>query len=254
MGDDVLDVDDFLKLVNDPRFIPGIYNYCDRRCERCRFADRCSVNAETLREREHAAPEMLAQGINQSLTLTIDLLKRWCEREGIDFDAIQTDPEIAKAVEDEMHRRDEARNDPLQKLAESYTSAALQIVERLSAAEPFNTWPAEVCEARDTIAWFAPAVSSKTYRALSGAAVHEPAEEADGVQSDWNGSAKVARLDIAESRAAWEAVLSLGGAAEDSPMREMIGLLDRIDAALAERFAHAMEFVRPGFDEPERIR
>ena len=28
---------------NEPEFIPGIYNCCDRWCERCRFTDRCRV-------------------------------------------------------------------------------------------------------------------------------------------------------------------------------------------------------------------
>jgi hypothetical protein len=251
MADRVLDVDDFLKQVNDPRFVPGVYNYCDRRCEQCRFADRCSLNAEKLRE-PGTAHETLTEGVERSATLAIKLMRRWCEREGIDFDAIQADPETQDAVEDEIRRMEEAKNDPLLKLAETYTSAATKIVERLSAAEPFNTWPPEVCEARDTIAWLALPVSTKTSRALSGAAVHPSGDECDDVQNDWNGSAKVARIDVAESRIAWETLLSAGGAAKDSPMREMIRLLEQIDAGLGERFPRAMEFVRPGFDEPER--
>ena len=34
--------EDFIKNVNDPKNIPGIYNYCDRWCERCSFTDKCS--------------------------------------------------------------------------------------------------------------------------------------------------------------------------------------------------------------------
>ena len=29
------------KLAADPNHIPGIYNYCDRWCERCSFTSRC---------------------------------------------------------------------------------------------------------------------------------------------------------------------------------------------------------------------
>lgn len=29
------------ELARDPRFIPGIYNYCDRWCKRCELASRC---------------------------------------------------------------------------------------------------------------------------------------------------------------------------------------------------------------------
>jgi len=31
------------ELAGDPRFISGIYNYCDRWCERCNFTSRCLV-------------------------------------------------------------------------------------------------------------------------------------------------------------------------------------------------------------------
>lgn len=33
------------ELAKDPRFIPGVYNYCDRWCERCAFTSRCMTYA-----------------------------------------------------------------------------------------------------------------------------------------------------------------------------------------------------------------
>ena len=42
---------DLLELAGDPRFISGIYNYCDRWCERCQFTSRCLLYAQ---ERESA--------------------------------------------------------------------------------------------------------------------------------------------------------------------------------------------------------
>jgi hypothetical protein len=44
--------------------------------------------------------------------------------------------------------------------------------------------------------------------------------------------------------------MQAGGAASDSPLTEIVTLLDRIDRGIAERFPRAMEFLRPGFDEP----
>ncbi len=32
---------ELVELAGDPRFISGIYNYCDRWCERCNFTSRC---------------------------------------------------------------------------------------------------------------------------------------------------------------------------------------------------------------------
>jgi hypothetical protein len=33
----------FFRIVNNPRHIPSIFNYCDRWCERCPLTLRCSV-------------------------------------------------------------------------------------------------------------------------------------------------------------------------------------------------------------------
>jgi hypothetical protein len=55
--------------------IPGIYNYCDRRCERCRFADRCFQNLESMRGTDEVAaadsPESVAQIIARCPTGTM---------------------------------------------------------------------------------------------------------------------------------------------------------------------------------------
>ena len=36
-----MDKEKLKKLLKDERLIPGIYNYCDRWCERCSFTSRC---------------------------------------------------------------------------------------------------------------------------------------------------------------------------------------------------------------------
>ena len=66
------------------------------------------------------------------------------------------------------------------------------------------------------------------------------------MQSDWNGSAKVAAISIARSERAWRAVAAATG-------NEAAGVLAASLAALGQQmsveFPHAMEFRRPGFDE-----
>jgi hypothetical protein len=142
------------------------------------------------------------------------------------------------------------RVDALQKLATAYSHAALKLLDGLSAARALRTWPGEVDAAVETIGWYAGMVGSKVYRALHGFAERHELPEEDVVQTDWNGSAKLARLIVSESRDAWRVVLTAGEAPADSPLTELVSLLDRIDAGLAERFPRAMEFLRPGFDEP----
>src|SRR5574341_771910 len=43
------------EMVDDPRFISGVYNYCDRWCERCPLTARCLVYA-TEREQDTEDP------------------------------------------------------------------------------------------------------------------------------------------------------------------------------------------------------
>jgi hypothetical protein len=43
------------ELAEDPRFIPGIYSYCDRWCERCALTSWCMSRHHRHRERSIAA-------------------------------------------------------------------------------------------------------------------------------------------------------------------------------------------------------
>jgi len=42
-----VDRHDLQKLAADPKYVKGIYNYCDRWCERCPFTSRC-LNCELV--------------------------------------------------------------------------------------------------------------------------------------------------------------------------------------------------------------
>jgi hypothetical protein len=245
-------IESLVKRAQHPRLIPGIYNYCHRWCERCPFTDRC-LTFENGREYETAHPEAgVFEHVHDSFQQAFALLEAWCEREGIDFDKIRSDAN-SDAVTAELRRADAAVNsDPLQKLATAYTRASVEVVKSLEKASPFHAWDPAVRDSIDTIAWYSGMVSAKIHRALHGRLDREgDGIEWDEVQNDWNGSAKVARLAIAESRLAWEALLTAGDVAQDSPLRKVLDLLDRVDSGTAERFPQAMEFIRPGFDEPD---
>ena len=92
-------------------------------------------------------------------------------------------------------------------------------------------------------------IASKTYRAVFGSL--EEDHNASELQSGVNGSAKIARLMIAESTSAWTDVMKAGQASSNGVPAQIVALLVELDTLLAERFPQAMSFVRPGFDEPE---
>jgi hypothetical protein len=236
--------------MNRERIIEGIFNYCTRRCELCPFTAQCTLY-QSEREYEQRHPDASWQDqVHDSFAETFRLLEEWCKREGIDFEQIKRDAD-SEETNAELERAAAAvRADPLQQLATAYTHAALNVTDALASARALRRWPAEVGAALDTIAWNAGMVSAKVHRALHGHAERGLFRGDDPVQNDWNGSAKLARILIEESKRAWTVMLREGEAPEQSPLVELVGLLERIDGGLAERFPQAMEFVRPGFDKP----
>ena len=84
----IMDKDGIRKLAEDPRFTSGIYNYCDRWCERCVFTSRCMNYA--LSEQEHDNPE--ARDIHNQvfwdklrgiLSATLDMAREKAKEMGI---------------------------------------------------------------------------------------------------------------------------------------------------------------------------
>jgi hypothetical protein len=77
----------------------------------------------------------------------------------------------------------------------------------------------------------------------------EEEDDEDGFSMDANGTAKLVRLLIRESREAWQVLMQPGHAIGDGVPARMIARLDALDEAVAARFPDAMAFVRPGLDE-----
>jgi hypothetical protein len=231
----------YLARVQDPQLIPGIYNYCHHRCERCQFKRRCFSYREQQREAVEQGDRSLADHVETNMALSLELIRAWCEREGIDFEALPDDTPSPHARKD----------DPLQIATRKYCKNAHDVVAPLTRLSLLHTWPPGVGDAIETIAWFSSMIPAKTSRAIEGYEERGILPDEDSIQNDWNGSAKVARLAIAESLDAWDTLFSAGATPPDGSIREIARQLDEIDCGLAERFPHAMEFVRPGFDEPE---
>jgi hypothetical protein len=94
------------------------------------------------------------------------------------------------------------------------------------------------------VCWDAHFIHVKLHRALRG--LDRDDADDDGVQSDANGSAKVALLSIDRSANAWQ---TLAAALTDVSAVALGDALRDLRNALLELFAQAMAFVRPGFDE-----
>src|SRR5687768_2257063 len=95
---------------DEERFIPGIYNYCDRWCERCGFTSRCRVFADEgkLRARiergeEAVESEEPSDDANAAFwdmldDVTADALSSWED---------ELPPEVVAEIEAHQSRLDE---------------------------------------------------------------------------------------------------------------------------------------------------
>jgi hypothetical protein len=70
--------------------------------------------------------------------------------------------------------------------------------------------------------------------------------EKSAVQSDWNGSAKVALLSSERSHRAWRTIAMLTG---NEAAGVLADTLAQLKAELLKEFPRAMKFRRPGFDD-----
>jgi hypothetical protein len=239
---DAAEFDRLVARARDPRLIPGIYNYCDGRCPRCPFTQRCLTYLDTQELAAAGGDDRpLAEVVGDSLQRTLEMLAEAARRDGVDLDALPD--EEASAAGDNLER---LRQDPLAVRAREYGRLAWRIgraIAPLAAARD----DAPLIDAVATIEWFSSMISAKVYRAVCGQA--EGWEGREEVQNDFNGSAKIALIGIGESRRAWAVLMEAGRATADGVPAQAVRMLEELEASVRERFPRVMEFVRPGFDE-----
>lgn len=242
---DAAEFDRLVTRARDPRLIPGIYNYCDGRCPRCPFTERCLMYLDNQELQTTGGDDRsMADTVGDSLQRTLEMLAEVARREGMDRHALAEDAKESAAHEDlERHRQD-----PLAVRAREYGHLAWRIGRAIAPiAVARDDTP--LVDAVETIEWFSSMISAKLYRAICGQA--EGWEGPDEVQTDFNGSAKIALVGIGESRRAWAVLMEAGRATANGVPAQAVRILEELDAAVRDRFPRATAFVRPGFDGPD---
>lgn len=263
--------DSLQDLASDPRFIPGIYNYCDRWCERCPLSNRC-LNYAMERAEDGGDPasrditnEKFWKKIEQNFRDTIEMIRAAAKERGIDLD----DPKLsADAIASErMERRHAAKNRPLAKAAMSYAKATdnwfkeseklfeakgveLGTMAQLEVGNPLSE-ANELKELVDVIRWYQHFIYVKLSRAIGSQASEEleTDEEMKTFPKDSDGSAKIALIGIDRCLAAWSALRTALGPDETDGILDLLVQLGAIRRDTEKLFPRARAFVRPGFDE-----
>jgi len=252
-------------LAGDPRFIPGIYNYCDRWCERCAFTSRCMNYA--LSEEEFDSPESrdidnqaFWDKLHGIFAGTLEMVREKAQEMGIDLDAIdlheaaEQSERVHKAAREQPYSREamkyikmvddwfksnegllEDKSDELQTLAEAGIPGTNPADEALS-----------IRDCLEVIRWYQHQIYVKLCRAAGGM-IRSMIEEIECLQEDADGSAKVAILGIERSIASWAALLPHLPDQEPSILR-LLAMLRRLLQQAETAFPHARALLRPGFD------
>jgi hypothetical protein len=239
----------FLRKLGDPRWIPHISDYCDSRCNRCAFNERCWSFALQEHERRVADGQVLPEDQEGECVPEEVKVPGWAERHGIDFD--DTDPDSAEERRDQQ-RQARIDSDPLVRCAHEYGEDVFRVLRPFHAADDSpaaRQHSAEVAEAFHDVCGLSLRISVKVHRAVSSLEFNKDEEtETDLIQNDSNGSAKVVLLAIADTITAWQIIQS-AALVDPGLITYFTDTCKKIACELCDRFPLAMAFVRPGFDE-----
>jgi hypothetical protein len=245
------------KLASDARFIPGIYNYCDRWCERCPQTSRClnfSVSEEESSDSEtrDVGNEAFWKKLSEILGEALELLREGAKEWGIDIETLDS----AEDGEDIKAKDVAARNHLLCRVAKRYSQSVEDWFERRETlfVEVAATARGGVSieEAIEVIRWYQYFICAKVMRAVRGS-IEEKEEKTDEFPSDSDGSAKIGLIAIDRSIAAW-AMIQHYITDSDKEVIDIIAFLDGLRQAVEETFPNARSFLRPGFDELDPAR
>jgi hypothetical protein len=258
--------DEWLKHAKDPKYIPGIYNYCDRWCERCPFTSKC-LNCTLVEEQfgdlkeNDTINEAFWQRFSEMLHDTLSMVKEMAKEAGIDIDAIDTD----ESWIDSDSIKENYLPDLISHASKNYAKSVdewfnsndflfyekedeLNRIRLISSQHNPEKEAADIENATEVIRWYQYQIHVKLKRAINSAS--EESMDSGDFPKDSDGSAKVALVGIDRSISAWNMLL-IYFAEQKEQILILIALLENIKNRVEIRFPCARDFIRPGFDEIE---
>jgi hypothetical protein len=255
---------EIIELTDNPDFISGIHNYCDRWCERCAFTMRCGVYAI---EDADAAADSDSQDINNAafwarlasiFEETKEMISEWARENGVDL----SESALVEAGQQNEKDREEVKAHPLARAAEQYAWATNEWFENQPTEVETSTDAGLVAETIDddlsnytaVIRWYQFFIPVKISRGLLSRINEADDNEADDNEADdienrdSDGSIKVALIAIDRSLSAWRLMGELRPTISDF-VQGMLLDLERLRINAEREFPKARDFIRPGFDE-----
>ncbi len=261
----------------NPRFIPGIYDYCDRWCERCEFSHRCAqfamrshdrpddprtrdienrkfweaLGSSALSARAVQKPKRAAAKKPAAGTATIEAAAAHEKR--LDRRARMLGQRETNAALTYSHMVDEWFNNELRLPLQHVRSLERRVEKGLTSVASAKGELVRLNDCVEVIRWYQAFIYVKLCRGFMSFVEEEDERgagtgRAPAATRDSAGSAKVALIAIERSLAAWVTMREMFPEETDS-MLEILLHLDRLRRCVKRKFPRAKSFKRPGFDD-----
>lgn len=259
-----------LKKVTEVGFIPGIYNYCDRWCEKCNQKSHCMSYAMGKKIEERGGfnfdEEITREDDNVWARLkdvfesTYEVLHELAEERGIDIEDIYASENIDREFWGEDYENSEQKGDAgdlvveasdiiricliYEDMADKCLEKIFELLDDREENESEDVSGNRMEETLDVINWYLDLIQAKMRRALYG--VHRGHKGRDN-KEDCNGSAKVALIAIDRSVEAWKTMMiCYPGYVRD--ISHILVVLKQLSSDIENEFKDSRAFVRPGFE------
>jgi hypothetical protein len=227
--------------------IPGVYNYCDRWCERCTMAKHCSIYYMEQQEVENGKDiKNSVDRISDIFSLTMEMMQDMSNELGIDFNDFadfkipEHKPSTIESLSNKYGKNVMLWLSENNKFFNEYSENIMLINEEKAL---------KIGDCLETISWYSSVIGAKVHRSMTKLDT-EFGDDIDDISDieDQKGSAKVALISIDKSMEAFVYILNNIGEQEDESLN-FLARLSKIRRNILKVFPDPLYFIRPGFVE-----
>ena len=248
----------------NPKHIEGIYNYCDRWCERCSFTSRCAVyksEQDLSTEETDINNKAFWDKIASSFADAKTLMKKAAGERGITLPNAD-DEAMNLYMVNIKKKRQEMELHPLIKYSKQYMIEASEVLQNnevlknrgdaliqlvtlgIKDLHETKNEVIELIEYLEIVQWYLFQIRVKFMRALPA---FDDTDD-DAFKTESNGSAKVGLIAADRCIAAWQHIMQLLPETQDDII-PLLASLQKIQMLGEHTFPYARAFVRVGLDE-----
>ena len=174
--------DELRDLAGDPNLISGIYNYCDRWCERCQFTSRCFLYASEQADPDLDDPEVrdinnekFWRKLQDIFRNTAEMIAEWADETGVDLNSIDVSEEMAEreraaeaAEQSELSQRAQAYMTNVNNWFRDEFNSDKNVHDDMQTLSRTEDEDITIQDAVAVIRWYQFFIAVKLMRALSG--------------------------------------------------------------------------------------